>query len=284
MKQIPLIQVVTKVSTENPWWNSPHKISANYDEFQPRPYLDLFFPLATQREVNRAIVLMGPRRVGKTVLIHHVIKRLLESGSKPTSLCYISVDQPLYNGLRLDQILEAYSAAASVDLQRDDLFVFFDEVQYLKDWEVHLKTLVDRFQNIQFVASGSAAAALKLSSRESGAGRFTDFLLPPLTFHEYLTLLDAQHLIDSTVSNTGFILDVRCADIEGLNKHFLTYLNFGGYPEVAFSKMIQQDPARYVKSDIIDKVLLRDLPSLYGVQDVQELNYLFTTLAYNTAG
>ena len=31
-------------------------------------------------------------------------------------------------------------------------------------------------------------------------------------------------------------------------------------------------------------MLLRDLPSLYGIQDVQELNALFMTLAYNTAG
>jgi predicted AAA+ superfamily ATPase len=39
---------------------------------------------------------------------------------------------------------------------------------------------------------------------------------------------------------------------------------------------------RYVKSDIVDKVLLRDLPSLYGIKDVQELNRFFTYLAYNT--
>ena len=39
---------------------------------------------------------------------------------------------------------------------------------------------------------------------------------------------------------------------------------------------------RYVKSDIVDKVLLRDLPSLYGIKDVQELNRFFTYIAYNT--
>ncbi|VVM20376.1 hypothetical protein BSPWISOXPB_9066 [uncultured Gammaproteobacteria bacterium] len=44
----------------------------------------------------------------------------------------------------------------------------------------------------------------------------------------------------------------------------------------------QKDSARYIKSDIIDKVLLRDLPSIYGIADVQELNALFTTIAYNT--
>ena len=63
----------------------------------------------------------------------------------------------------------------------------------------------------------------------------------------------------------------------------MNYLNYGGYPEVVFSTEIQRDPGRFVKADIIDKVLLRDLPSLYGIQDIQELNYLFTTLAFNTA-
>jgi len=50
-----------------------------------------------------------------------------------------------------------------------------------------------------------------------------------------------------------------------------------------FSPQIQSDPARFIKSDIIDKVLLRDLPSLYGIEDIQELNHLFTSLAFNTA-
>jgi predicted AAA+ superfamily ATPase len=68
-----------------------------------------------------------------------------------------------------------------------------------------------------------------------------------------------------------------------LNDHFLHFLNFGGYPEVVFSETIQANPSRFIKSDIIDKVLLRDLPSLYGISDVQELNKLFTTLAFNTA-
>ena len=60
-------------------------------------------------------------------------------------------------------------------------------------------------------------------------------------------------------------------------------INYGGYPEAIFSNEIQSDPGRYIKSDIIDKVLLRDLPSLYGIQDIQELNQLFAYLAYNTA-
>ena len=71
-------------------------------------------------------------------------------------------------------------------------------------------------------------------------------------------------------------------DIKVLNKEFVHYLNFGGYPEVVLSEKIQSDMGRYVKNDIVDKVLLRDLPSLYGIKDVQELNRFFTYVAYNT--
>lgn len=71
-------------------------------------------------------------------------------------------------------------------------------------------------------------------------------------------------------------------DIKVLNKEFVNYLNFGGYPEVVLSDKIQSDMGRYVKNDIVDKVLLRDLPGLYGIKDVQELNRFFTYLAYHT--
>ena len=72
--------------------------------------------------------------------------------------------------------------------------------------------------------------------------------------------------------------------LEELNKHFLDYINFGGYPEVIFSDKIQANPGRYIRQDIVDKVLLRDLPSLYGISDTRELNSLFTTIAYNSGG
>lgn len=280
MRQISEQQVVKRLQTENIWWESPHQIPAGYRNWTPREYYKLFYPLAENRTIRRAVVLMGPRRVGKTVLIHHTIQGLLANGVKPKSICFFSVDHPIYNGLYLEQLLDIYQQATGVNYREEDCYVFFDEVQYLKNWEIHLKAIVDKLPNIKCTVSGSAAAALRLKSTESGAGRFTDFLLPPLTFHEYLTLLDKNDLIDVKGDNEQFY---KATDIEELNKNFLDYLNFGGYPEVVFSKEIQQDPGRFIKGDIIDKVLLRDLPSLYGVQDVQELNYLFTTLAYNTA-
>ena len=280
MKQIPLEQVLRNVRSENPWWAEPHAIHERYQALRRRSYFDLLYPLLTDASVRRAVLLMGPRRVGKTVLIHHAIQQLIDDGVPVRNICYVSVDHPIYNTLGLLDLVERYAQAAGVVLDDGPRFVFFDEVQYVRDWEVHLKVLVDSHPEVRFVASGSAAAALRLRSIESGAGRFTDFLLPPLTFHEYLELLGKNDLIGEQNEETGFFSPT---DLEALNAAFVHYLNFGGYPEVIFSEAIQADPARFIKSDIIDKVLLRDLPGLYGIQDIQELNYLFTTLAFNTA-
>jgi len=216
-------------------------------------------------------------------MIHHAIQALIKEGVPPKSICYLSVDHPIYNGLSLENLLNFYQQSSGVDYKSQRVYVFFDEIQYLRKWEVHLKSVVDAYPTIKCTASGSAAAALRLKSTESGAGRFTDFLLPPLTFYEYLHLLDKTDLLEGpTTSKSGHKV-FTAKNIEQVNEQFLFYLNFGGYPEVIFSPQIQNDPARFIKSDIIDKVLLRDLPSLYGIGDIQELNYLFTSLAFNTA-
>lgn len=285
MQTISDEDIIKRIRLENPWWDGKHVTSDLHRKWKPRAYLELFLPLVRDFSIRRAIVLMGPRRVGKTVMIHHTIQALLDSGFPPRSICYFSVDNPIYNTLRMDKFAAYYAKATGVDLEKEQVHMFFDEIQYLKSWETHLKSFVDTYPNIKTVVSGSAAAALRLKSEESGAGRFTDFLLPPLTFFEYLDLLEQGDLVRSGREagslKTGNFFDTK--DIELLNEKFLYYLNFGGYPEVIFSKEIQSDPARFIKSDIIDKVLLRDLPSLYGISDIQELNYLFTTLAFNTA-
>ena len=227
---------------------------------------------------------MGPRRVGKTWLIYHAIQSLIDHGRNPRHICYINIQTPLYNGLSLEEIVSLICEASGANLQ-DGLFICFDEIQYLRDWEIHLKTLVDTYRSVKFVASGSAAAALKLKSTESGAGRFTDFLLPPLTFYEYLDLQKQAGMVTITEpKNHEQSREFRPVDINALNEKFIHYLNFGGYPEVVFSQSIQSDPGRFVRGDIIDKVLMKDLPSLYGIQDVQELNSLFQSLTYNTGG
>ena len=262
---------------ENPWW-AGGEIRADYRNLNPRAYFERFAALVEETGVNRAVILMGPRRIGKTVLLHHVIQRLLGGDQyKARDIGYISLDHPLYTRLSIEEA--ANEIRRSSGNPNGPRMLILDEIQYLADWERHLKVFVDAHPDVKCVVSGSAAAALRLKSVESGVGRFTDFLLPPLTFHEYLDLQGVEDLVEDDPDH-GY----RTNDVKMLNRHFVDYVNFGGYPEAVSSPVIRSDPARYIGADIVDRVLLRDLPSLYGIQDVQELNTLFMTLAYNTAG
>lgn len=280
LKPISKDLIIERVRFENPWWVSGG-IDQEFDAMRRRLYFDLFYPLVEETDIKRAVVLLGPRRVGKTVMLHHMISKLIEDGVNKQSICFIGIDNPIYLHMGLEQLFSlAREAAGNPD--PNGWFVFFDEIQYLKDWEMHLKVLVDSYPHSKFIVSGSAAAALKVKSGESGAGRFTEFLLPPLTFQEYIHLKNFNHLIrPSTIAWNGNIQQAfTTINFKEINNHFVDYINFGGYPEVIFSEKIQANPGRYIKGDIVDKVLLRDLPSLYGIQDVQELNSFFSTLAY----
>lgn len=281
MQEVPKEQILRRIKLENPWWQPPHSVAETVTRWVPRPYLNLFYPLVTNRNVRRAPVLMGPRRVGKTFLIHHAIARLLRDGVRPRRICYISVDSPVYVNLSPERLLDLYAEATGVSVVSTPTYLFLDEIQYLRDWERHLKSMVDTYPRLRCIVSGSAAAALRLKSNESGAGRFSDFLLPPLTFYEYLELLGSTGLVDAELR--GETYHYSAIDLGEVNARFEDYVNFGGYPEVALSPEIQGNPERFIKSDIIDKVLLRDLPSIYGITDIQELNSLFTSLAFNTA-
>src|SRR5580693_7386434 len=275
-------QILDRLRFENPWWVTG-QIEEYYGYMRHRLYYDLFYPLVTETSVRRAVVLMGPRRVGKTVLLYHTVQGLLADQIEPLKIAFISIETPIYNNIGLEQLF-SLSRKATGQTDPKGWFVFFDEIQYLKNWETHLKSLVDSYPNSRFIVSGSAAAALKLKSNESGAGRFTDFMLPPLTFNEFLHLKELNRLIiQKDVHWEGNLSTFfGTNNIDALNQEFREYINFGGYPEVIFSEKIQSNPGRYIRSDIVDKVLLRDLPILYGIRDVQELNSLFTMLAFNS--
>lgn len=276
MLSISQNEIVSRLYFDNPWWENGN-VEKRYKEYPTRFYFKPFYELIKETSINRAAVLMGPRRVGKTVMVYHAIDRLLSEGVPPKNILYVSLETPIYTGLSLEKILNIFQEEFS-HKRDDELFIVFDEIQYLSNWEVHLKSLVDSYPSHKYIATGSAAAALKLKSRESGAGRFTEFLLPPLTFAEYISFIGKVDCLIRKQDDEWY----EAVDINELNEEFVNYLNYGGYPEAVFSSLIQGDSARYIKSDIIDKVLLRDLPSLYGIQDVQELNKLFNSIAYNT--
>src|SRR4051812_26717081 len=94
-----------------------------------RAYFKAFFDLVERRSPRRAVVLMGPRRVGKTVMINQAVQSLLDGGTAGTAILYVSLYTPLYTGLWMEKLLNLFMDEHGHG-PGTELFVFFDEVQY----------------------------------------------------------------------------------------------------------------------------------------------------------
>ncbi len=262
-----------RLAFDNPWWETA-RVPERFRAWPRRIYFDGFWRLFAESSVRRAVVLMGPRRVGKTVLLIQAVQKLIDEKIEPSRILYASMDTPTYMGASLEKLLNLFLEMHGHD-RFSEVFAIFDEVQYLADWQVHLKSLVDSYPDMRFAVSGSAASALKMQGRESGAGRFTDYQLPALGFAEYLRFTGAEpRLADA---ETGAV-----RDIAALNAAFADYVAHGGFPELVLESEARRDVDRFLASDILERVMLRDLPVLYGVGDVAELKQLMTWIAYNT--
>lgn len=271
MRRIEREQVVRGIERANPWWKtSAARGVGEFHSYPKRSHFDRLHSLILQKAPVRALVLHGPRRVGKTVILYQLIDRLIADGVSPNQILYLSLDNPIF---RFDQLQDLFLWGLEwAGASPEGAYIFFDEIQYLDDWEQQLKVLVDTYRETKFVVTGSAAAALQKKSRESGAGRFTTYLMPALSFYEYILIKGA-----SEKTSPGSV------DILKMNSLYLEYLNYGGFPESIFSQAMRDQPDIYIGQDILDKVLGRDLPSAYEINNPNELHRLFAALAFNTS-
>ncbi len=278
--EIPRHEVQRRLAMDNPWWQAGRGIDEEERAWPKRAYYAPFANLAMDRSIRRAVVLMGPRRVGKTVMLHQLVQELIDSGTRGIDILYLALDTPLYAGRTIESLYRLFKETMGHD-ESSRPWVIFDEIQYLKDWGVHLKSLVDSYPEARFIASGSAAAALKMQSMESGAGRFTDFVLPPLTFAEFLHFKGRDKALIRWLDNDD-VLPWASNDIDALNQEYIEYLNYGGFPEAVVNPSIRGNPSRFLRQDVVEKVLLKDLPSLYGISNTQELSRFFNVIAFNS--
>ena len=271
--------LINRIKEDNTWW--VHNQIPFYNEFSKRRYYSGFYDLVTQKFPHRAVVLMGPRRIGKTVMMYQAIQNLIDTGIDPKKIFYFSLDTPIYTNISLEELIE--NGLSVYQESKEDAYFFFDEVQYLKDWEVHLKSLVDKNRKTKFIVSGSAAAALRMKSVESGTGRFTDFFLPPLTFAEYIDLNKYDYLLNEiSVEYHGPRRFFKTDEINIFNQHFIDYINFGGFPEIALNTDKVKNPERVIQKDITEKVIMKDLPGLFGIENILELQQFFNVLSFRT--
>lgn len=272
---------ILKVLTAyNPWWKTGavnSKMTKTYKRFafhEAMKRLD-------QTTIRRSVILTGTRRVGKTTIQYQMIEALLARGVAPQKIVFISMDHPMLKLGGVNDVLECYHENIYAE---QDVYYFFDEIQYAQDWAKWLKTIYDMQPDTQIVATGSASPALIKGNQESGAGRWTVIQVPTMSFYEYCEILDLERPeLPKTLKMTQMLRMTQqqrtqiMMQLSKVQNHFNRYLQVGGFPELALADndiMAQQ----VMREDVVDKVLKRDLPSLYNIRNATELERIFLYL------
>ena len=272
---------ILKVLTAfNPWWKTGSinpKMSKTYKRFafhEAMKRLD-------QPDIRRIVVLTGTRRVGKTTIQYQMIDTLLQRGIDPQKIVFISMDHPMLKLSGVNDVLECYHENIYAE---QDVYYFFDEIQYAQDWDKWLKIIYDMQPDTNVVATGSASPALIKGNQESGAGRWTVIQVPTMSFYEYCELLNLERpQLPNTLKMTQMLHMTQpersriMMQLHKVQNHFNRYLQVGGFPELALSDndIIAQ---QIMREDVVDKVLKRDLPSLYNLRNATELERIFLYL------
>lgn len=264
----------------NPWWVSGAVHPGFCPTYKRFSYYEAMKRLQ-ETQVRRTVVLTGARRVGKTTIQFQMIDALLRQGIAPHRIVFVSMDHPMLKLAGVDEILECYHGNICAD---QDAYYFFDEIQYAEDWAQWLKTLYDTQPTTKIVATGSASPALVRGSTESGAGRWSVIQVPTLSFYEYCALIGVPDLqLEPTLKPSALLgMDQWqrgqvMSKIAAVQNHFIRYLQVGGFPELALAKndlLAEQ----VMREDVVDKVLKRDLPALYKIRNVTELERIFLYL------
>ena len=277
--------VLNLLFSYNPWWQTGTIQKEFIKEMKRFAYYEAIKTMLN-RDIRRSVILCGARRTGKTTIMYQAIDKLINDGVSPKNIIFVSFDHPLLKLCSIDKVIEIYRNNISSD---SEIYCFFDEIQYASEWNKWLKILYDTNPNIRIMATGSASPILKDKVSESGLGRWTIIHVPTLSFYEYCQLLNISvPALPQDIKPTQLYQRPKQEQtdifnkLSGLQIHFLRYLQVGGFPELALS---HDDiyAQRILREDIVDKALKRDLPSIYGIRNITDIEKLFLYLCYTSS-
>lgn len=270
----------------NPWWRS---------EPQPVPTFRRIAFTTCMRylvhpKLRRATLLAGPRRVGKTTILYQIANELAlgaDSKRDPRSILYLSLDHPLAKLAPLPELLRLYHAA--VYPEGESTILLLDEIQYSRQWEDYLKQLIDHHPEYRILTTGSATVVQQQQVANSGVGRWLRVPIPTLSFYEFLRIREEE--VSGIPRNLRprdlfSYSDVELADLgvrcRPLLPSFQRYLLVGGFPET--STLDVGLAHRLLREDVVERVLKRDMTTLFGVRNVDDLERLFIYLCTHSGG
>jgi hypothetical protein len=191
---------------------------------------------------GKAIILMGPRQVGKTTILRELF------GNRQDSI-WLNGDES-----DIQKLFGDISSSRLNALFSDKKIVVIDEAQRIEDIGMKLKLITDELQHIQLIATGSSAFDLANSVNEPLTGRKWEYKMLPLSFSEM-------------VKHHGLIEEKR------MLPHRLVY---GYYPEI----VVNQGQEKELLKQLTDSYLYKDILMLEGVKKPDKLLKLLQGLSF----
>ncbi len=269
----------------NPWWTIqvvPQELLADYQ----RPILKT---LLSYLDLERILVIKGPRRTGKTTLLYQMIDYLLKNGVESKNIFFLSFED-LVSRQDFDEITKVYQELTRRILFREKkVYFFLDEVQFLENWSFYLKRYFDKKYPIKFIVSGSSASLIRKGS-ESLAGRTVEEVILPFSFSEYLDYYLRNEKLKKEIWRIKKDFDFKKLPSKNSLIPYQTevkilweeYLNKGGFPHLfkVKEKILWE---KILKEDVVEKVIYRDLVELYQIKKPPALENLFLYLSEHSS-
>lgn len=196
-------------------------------------------------ETNLIKVIIGPRRGGKSVLAHRLLK--------DKKYGYINFDDERLIGIKTNDLNNCLEVLEEIN--SGFKYLLLDEVQNVKGWELFVNRLKRNGYNIVITGSNSKLLSKELATHLTG--RHFIIELSPFSFREFLFYKNFQ------VKKEDFFITKKRAKIKNF---FQEYLKFGGFPEAVKLELKKQ----YLR-DLYDKIITRDILSRYNVKYIKDL-------------
>lgn len=277
-------QIIKVLRQYNSWWRTPMAAKEESKPLKRQAYYEAL-KILTHTSIRRFVVLSGMRRVGKTTIMYQMIDHLIEEGVNPRNILYVTFDNPILKLINVEHVLDIYESLYPVSGIR---YLFLDEIQYTENWSLWMKVLYDSRKDIRLTATGSASPVLEKGSADSGTGRWSILKIPTMSFYEYCHLLELEVPRlpeDLRLSDLMSFDRQKMGDLMSrfsiLQNHFNRYLVIGGFPELALS---DDDiyAQRMLREDVVDKVIKRDVLTLFNIRNPLLIEKLFLYLCINS--
>lgn len=200
-------------------------------------------------------VVTGIRRCGKSSLLKLMVLHLKESGITDEQILEMNFESHAFKNMNSDSFYE-YVKQHIVPNKR--MYLFFDEVQRVPNWEDAVNSFRVDF-NCDIYVTGSNAYMLSSEYATYLSGRCVEIKLLPLSFSEFLTFhgFEVREIKSSLggIRKQAFDKNDECYELRDV---FDAYMRFGGMPGIA-DIGLDQEKALMLLEGIYSTVIMRDI-------------------------